>query len=237
MKLSEKILLMLVAGVLLSATITFGRANHMNSLNQTLMQMESPAEDMIDAVQSRDIKKLKNLYMELKQKMKTLNKLSEKQSKFNPENKDQLMNLAMENAWFHQIAIEMKEMDDLPALSNAVNQFSGELIIMTSFRYAYEKDVAWMDYLGREILLLNRDEKKSVISNVDLTDIRKKELKITWDKVKKVLFENENNKSLIAKVDHLINRITVATDSPELVSMAQKELDLVDNIENALRID
>ena len=237
MKSSEKILLLAITGILLHVTIVFGRTKDINTVNQTLTEMESPAEDMMDAIQSKDIKRLKYLYMELKQKMTILNQLDEKQPKFGLESKDLTMNLAMENSWFHQITIEMKEMDDFPALSNAVNQFSGELIIMTHFRHPYEKDVAWMDYLGREILLLNSNKKNCVTNNIDLINIRKMELKKIWDKVKKVLLENKNNKSLIIEVDHLINRLMVESNNHKLVSTAQKELELVDNIEQALQID
>jgi len=37
-----------------------------NDITQTLMTMESPAEDMLDAIDIKDMPKLKNLYMILK---------------------------------------------------------------------------------------------------------------------------------------------------------------------------
>ncbi len=124
-------------------------------------------------------------------------------------------------------------MDDLPALSYAVNQFSGELVIMTPFEHLYQKDTAWMDYLGSDLLLLSKNEKNA---NPDLITIRKTELQKTWMRVRMTLMKNKQNKSLVVKIDDLINHLMQETDNKKLGSMAQKELELVDEIENALQI-
>jgi len=124
-------------------------------------------------------------------------------------------------------------MDDLPALSYAVNQFSGELVIMTPFEHLYQKDTAWMYYLGSDLLLLSKNEKNA---NPDLITIRKTELQKTWMRVRMTLMKNKQNKSLVVKIDDLINHLMQETDNKKLGSMAQKELELVDEIENALQI-
>jgi hypothetical protein len=138
----------------------------------------------------------------------------------------------MENAWFGLISLEMKEEDDFPAMANAVNQFTGELIILTNYKKNYRTDVAWLDYLGREILLLN----KNYPSEQRLISIRKNDLQRTWKRTRSVLQNNSKNIALISKTNRLISNILKSNNSKKLVKLAQKELDVVDEIEKALNI-
>ena len=193
-----------------------------NQVMHTLENMESPAEDMLDAIDSKDTHKLQSLYHKLNVSMAKLNKLPIK-------NHTQDRKIAMLNSWFDLISLEMEEMDDTPALANVINQFSGQLIVATKFNHPYQKDIAWMDYLGRELLLMNKYPSKSAHHEALLT-VRKAELNETWERIKHLLNE-QDGETLIKKVDPTIQSILSESDPSKLVALSSKELDLVDDIE------
>jgi len=199
-----------------------------NQVMHTLATMESPAEDMLDAIDSKDTHKMESLYHTLNVSMKKLNKLPIK-------NNTQDRKIAMLNSWFDLISLEMEEMDDFPALANAINQFSGQLIVATKFDHPYQKDIAWMDYLGRELLLMNKYPSKSAYHEA-LLRVRKAELNETWERIKYLLNEQDGT-TLIKKVDPTIQSILSEADSSKLAALSSKELDLVDDIETFFHID
>jgi len=197
-------------------------------LMHTLTVMESPAEDMLDAIDGKDMRKLHSLYHKLDISMEKLNNLPTK-------NNIQDRQIAMLNSWFDLISLEMAEMDDFPALANAINQFSGQLIVATEFDHSYQKEIAWMDYLGREILLMNKYPSTSVHHEA-LLSVRKAELNETWDSLKFLLNE-QGGRTLVKKVGPTIQSMLEESDPDKLVILSTKELGLVDDIESFFHID
>ena len=194
----------------------------------TLATMESPSEDMLDAIDSKDTHKLQALYHTLSISMEKLNHSPAK-------NNIQDRKIAMLNSWFDLISLEIEEMDDFPALANAINQFSGQLIVATEFNHNYQKDIAWMDYLGRALLLMNKYPSKSTHHEALLT-VRKKELNETWKSIK-ILLNKQGGSSLIKKVNPTIQSILNESDPSKLAALSMKELDLVDDIEAFFHIN
>ena len=200
-----------------------------NNTAQVLLAMESPAEDMLDAIDSKDLPRLRSLYHQLSSAMGQLNRLP-------ITNSAQGRKIAMQNSWFDLISLEMAEMDDFPALANAINQFSGQLIIATDFEHGYQKDIAWMDYLGRELLLLNKFPSESTHHEA-LIKVRKAELNKTWNSIKLLLNHQQGGDAIVSKVDPVIQSLLKETDTGKLVSLSMTELDLVDDIESFFHID
>jgi len=217
---------LLLTGVATLSAYSMPMANI--ELMRTLIAMESPAEDMLDAIDSKEMRKLHSLYHKLNILMEELNNLPTR-------NNTQDRKIAMLNSWFDLISLEMEEMDDFPALANAINQFSGQLIIATKFDYAYQKNVAWMDYLGRELLLMNKYPSKSAHHQAMLK-VRKAELNETWESIKFLLNE-QAGRTLVKKVDPTIQLMLEESDPDKLVTLSMKELDLVDDIESFFHID
>jgi len=197
-------------------------------MQQALMKMESPAEDMLDAIDDKDMHKLGTLYHGLSVSMEELNNIPAKDI-------TQDRQLAMLNSWFDLISLEMAEMDDFPALANAINQFSGQLLASTEYEHEYQKNIAWMDYLGREFLLLNKYPTKPAHHEA-LLSVRKAELNETWESIKFLLNE-QGGRTLVKKVDPTIQLMLKESDSNKLVILSMKELELVDDIESFFHID
>ncbi|MBL4775156.1 MAG: hypothetical protein JKY87_03780 [Mariprofundus sp.] len=228
-KINNKMItiMIVIAGMTILATYTTPMAKA--QMEKTLLAMESPAEDMLDAIDSREMHKLNALYHNLTISMEELNNLP---AKGNAEDRQ----LAMLNSWFDQISLEIEEMDDFPALANAINQFSGQLVIVTEFDHVYQKDIAWMDYLGRELLLLNKFSSESTHHNA-LIKVRKVELNQTWESIKLLLDSKKGGIELVKRVDPTIQSILEESDADKLVSLSMRELDLVDDIEVFFHID
>jgi len=226
--ISKKVIFVsiLVTGGAIFSAFSMPMANM--QLMGTLTAMESPAEDMLDAIDSKNTHKLHSLYHKLKISMEELNNLPTK-------NNTQGRKLAMLNSWFDLISLEMDEMDDFPALANAINQFSGQLIIATEFDHSYQKEIAWMDYLGRELWLLNKHPTKSPHHEA-LLSVRKAELNETWESIK-FLLNKQGGRTLVKKVDPTIQLILEESDPDKLVILSMRELDLVDNIESFFHLD
>ena len=203
-----------------------------SAITEILMQMESPAEDMLDAIDHKDTHKLNGLYHELEASMARLNKIS---NTAHIEG-DQRRAFGLQNSWFDLISLELNEMDDLPALANAINQFSGQLIVTTHFKHEYRKSIAWMDYLGRELLLLNKYPSDSP-NHGALLKTRKTEMQATWHVVKTAIGKGADGMALIHKVDPVIHALVTESSPARLVALSEKELDLVDDIEAWFHID
>jgi len=225
-------IVLIIFALSFSQSSLIAQTQNNKKISKIFISMESHSEDMLDAIAAKNIKQLRNLYSHFNKKMKSLNQANEEQIGFNLLTEKQTKSLAMENAWFSLITLEMKKNDDLPALANAINQFTGELIILTNYKKNYRTDVAWLDYLGREIMLLN----KNYPNKQGLISIRKNDLQKTWRRVRKDLRNNKKNLALISKTDLLISNIMKTHNSIKLVELAKQELDIVDEIEKAFNI-
>ena len=216
---------------LFSSDVFFAHAAFISdkTITQTLMKMESASEDMLDAIGSKNLKKLHILNHDLRVSINRLNRLK---TNGHAQGRD----IALLNSWFDLISLEMKEADDFPALSNAINQFSGQLIVATHFEYEYRKDIAWMDYLGRELLLLNEYPSESAHHGA-LIQVRKAELQTTWNRIKTVASRKKGGNMLIQKVNPTIQSILKEANTSTLVSLSKKELSLVDDIETFFHIN
>jgi len=149
---------------------------------------------------------------------------------------DQSIKLALLNSWFALISLEVAEMDDLPALAVVTNQFSGQLIASTNFAKSYEQDVAWMDYLGRELLILN-EFPTTTNDHSTLIQSRILQLQLTWARTKHTLQSRTGGAQLVAVIDPVISDLISHTPRARMVELARQELELVDEIESKLNID
>jgi len=201
-------------------------------LPQQFMMMESPAEDMLEAIDSKQVGKLNKLYHELEFDMVAVNLIIETGS----ADDAQRYEVGLLNSWFDQIALELDEMDDLPALANAINQFSAQLVVATHVEHAYRKNIAWMDYLGREFLLLNKQPSDSPHHKA-LLSARKADLQATWLSVKAAMGTDADAVALIERVDPLIHGLISEARPDQLVVLAKKELELIDDIEACFHIN
>ncbi len=218
-----------VLGVVLMSSIADAKTMSENMINQRLVQMESPVEDMLDDINNENNLKLQ--FKKISDVMIELNKLNT-----NRNITDNLSRkIALQNSWFKLISVEITEMDDLSALASVINQFSGQLIISTHFDHEYSKEIAWMDYLGRELLILSKYP-SNIVNNETLIEIRKTDLNATWNNIKTIIVSKQNGDALIKKVDSVISQLTGEEKTEKLITLSTKELALVDDIEKYFHV-
>jgi hypothetical protein len=206
-------------------------AFYQDQINTSLVNMESNAEDMLDAINTNKKQDVKTLFQKLDKEMNRLNKANEAIPVFTRESQE----IAIQNAWFDLITIEFNEGDDMPALANAVNQFTGQLVLATNYNTRYKREIAWMDYLGRDILLMAKNHNDE--RNPKLLQIRKDDLKKTWSNLEVIIQKHAKGQPLIQKVKPVIKEMLNTKNPKELVSLANQELELVDSIETFFHID
>ncbi len=141
-------------------------------------------------------------------------------------------NLPVSSAYlFDYFLFELRELSrqKTQSLQAAItaNQITA-LLIDAQSHYAHRVplEIAWMDYLGREIVLLAQypDDKLTLRHRIT-------ELEDTWTKIEGSV--NEHNGSAVSlKVDAEISKLMVTESRPETITYANRILDLVDELEN-----
>lgn len=110
----------------------------------------------------------------------------------------------------------------------AANQLSASIIRFENYPTLRERDTAWLDYLGRELLLLN---KKNPEANAELLDVRRAELANTWQRIHIDLIKNFRNKPIVMQGDRLVGEIENERKSAQTIKLSNQLLDFVDKIE------
>jgi hypothetical protein len=113
----------------------------------------------------------------------------------------------------------------------AANQMSGEIIRFTDFANLTLRDVAWMGYLSRDVMLLSMEDMEG---NMQAIDLRRGELSETWKRVREELIQDFRNKTLVMHGDQIINSIQQADNSKTLIDLSREEHKFVDEIEKSL---
>ncbi len=194
-------------------------------LSRILIKMESPAEDMLEEIYNKNTENLDQLFNKLRTSMIELNQYNGSKTISDTQSK----NVALKTAWFNLISTEIRKGDNFPALAYAINQFAGQLIITTEFKHGYDKNIAWMDYLGRELVLLIKHP--NLNKNKDLIDNRKKWLQRTWDSLNVLISKTHDGFLLTQRVDLVINNIMLESQADKIISLSEAELESVDDIE------
>lgn len=228
----KKFVLSVILGTAFIAPAASAKSFAEDTINQQLIQMESPAEDMLDELENKNTDKLKQQFTKISKAMDKLNRIDRQRNSADALSRK----IALQNAWFNLVSVEIAEMDDLSALASVINQFSGQLIVTTQFEHEYGRKVAWMDYLGRELLIFNKYP-SAIVNNEALIKTRKAELYATWQNIKTIISNRKDGTELIHKVDPVIQAIMVETKTEELIALSEEELELVDNIEEYFQIE
>jgi hypothetical protein len=140
-------------------------------------------------------------------------------------------NLPSSSAYlFDYFLFELRELSrqQTQSLQAAItaNQITA-LLIDAQSHYAHRAplEISWMDYLGREITLLAQypDDKMTLHHRIT-------ELEDTWTKIESDV--NEHGGSSVAlEVDAEISKLMVTDSRPEMITHANRILELVDELE------
>jgi len=194
-------------------------------IKTTLSNMEDYAEDMVDAALAKDAADSQKLYKKLQQHMDQLHHSLAGQ----PFDERRSRELLMVYSWMRVIAIDIKQRAWV-GTAIAANQLSASMIRFTNYPTLRQRDTAWMDYLGRELLLLNMEDANT---NAQLLDARRADLVETWSRIKNALIMKDfRNKPLVLRGDNLIHLLRDNREPEPTMATARKLLNFVDKIEH-----
>lgn len=140
-------------------------------------------------------------------------------------------NLPSSSAYlFDYFLFELRELtrQQTQSLQAAItaNQITA-LLIDAESHYAHRVplEISWMDYLGREIVLLAQYPEDEMTLHHRIAEIED-----TWTKIEADV--NEHNGSAVAlEVDAEISKLLVTDSRPEMITDANRILELVDDLE------
>lgn len=189
-----------------------------------LSNIENYAENMVDFALVEDGKALKETNIKIQQNISILHHKLNAQA-FDERQSRELM---MIYSWTRIISIDIRQRAWI-GVAIAANQLSASMIRFTNYAHLIDRDLEWMDYLGRELLLLNMEDPKE---NNELLRVRHTDLKNTWQRVSKTLMLNFRNKSLVLEGDHLILELEKTNKMGQTISLAKKLLVFVNKAEH-----
>jgi len=189
-----------------------------------LSSMERDAENIVDTALAKDAAGSRKLYKKIQQRMDQLHhSLAGK-----PFDERRSRELLMAYSWMRVIAMDIKQQAWVGA-AIAANQLTASTIRFTHYPTLLQRDTAWMDYLARELLLLNME---AASANAQLLNARRANIVETWARIKKTLIRKSfRNKPLVFRGDNLIHLLQKNHSAETTMTTARKLLDFVDKIE------
>jgi len=189
--------------------------------------MESQAEELVDTLLAKKSAESFALYTGLSENMNLLH------SQVSGQQFDERLSreMIMAYSWMRLISIDLNHSAWVGAAIDS-NQLIGEIIRFTEYSNPTLRDVAWMDYMGREVLLLTME---SPLKNAAMIDLRKQDLNVIWQRVRRTLITRDfKNKPVVLKGDTLLSDLISAKRSEEISRLVNDELEFVDEIEKII---
>lgn len=187
--------------------------------------MEAQAEELVTALLAKNKPDSEHYYKLISSNLKKIHK-TESQTDFN-ERRAREMIIAY--SWMRLISIDMKHSEWIGA-AIAANQMRGEIIRFTDFTSNTLRDLAWMDYLGRDLMLLGMESRTD---NLELIGLRKNQLDEIWKHVRIDMIKDFRNKPLVVRGDQLMLRMDAESNTDELIDLTRSELGLVQDLKKA----
>ncbi len=216
------ILLLLVVGISIAPFMSASANERSDEIRIVLSNIENNAEVMVNAALAQDAKALQKIDEKIQQDITKLHDELEDQT-FNERRSRELV---MAYSWTRVISIDIRQKAWV-GVAIAANQLSASMLRFTNYSSLRQRDIAWMGYLSRELLLLNMESPKL---NAELLNIRRADLNNTWQRISRNLIENFHNKPYVVEGKHLMLEMDKARKPAQVISLARKLLIFVNNI-------
>jgi len=212
-------------GIFVFLSLPVSASETSGAISSILVSMEGNAEDIVDAALTRSTPATQELYRKIRNELRQLHNHMDRL----PFNERRSRELVIAYSWLRVIAIDLKQ-HAWVGTAIAANQLSASIIRITNYPTLKERDIAWLDYLGRELLLLSTEDPKA---NAELLNVRRADLANTWQRVSKDLIKNFRNKTLVMRGDRLVSEIKKEHEPAQTIKLSSQLLDFVDRVEKA----
>jgi hypothetical protein len=186
------------------------------------LDMEKQSAELVSSLLEKDQIKSDHLYKLITSNLKKLQKI-QTHADFNERRAREMI---MVDSWMRLISLDLKH-DAWIGAAIAANQMRGEIIRFTSFSNRTLRDLAWMEYLSRDVMLLSME---NPTDNMDLIGFRKEALSQVWQHVRVDMIKDFRNKPLVERGDQLMLKMGNASSAPLLLEFTKGELALVDEL-------
>jgi len=135
--------------------------------------------------------------------------------------------LATMHLWVREMNIAI---DNRSGIGGAIaaNQLTSALIRYQDFPDAVKSSIAWLDFLSRDIVLLNTEGPRR---NASLLEFRRNDLQVTWHTLRRLLLRDMRNKSVTLRVDDVIDHLVRHPDKASQIRDGNKLLALIDKLD------
>ena len=222
MPVQRHYILLLAIGIFITPFMSASANEMPDETMVVLSNIKHNAEGMVDAALEQDAKTLQKIGLEIQQDIAKLHDELEGQA-FDERRSRELL---MAYSWTRVISIDIRQKAWV-GVAIAANQLSASMFRFTNYSSLRQRDIAWMGYLSRELLLLNMENPKL---NAELLNIRRADLKSTWQRISRDLIENFHNKPYVIEGKHLMLKMDKTRKPTQVISLARKLLVFVNKI-------
>ncbi|MDQ6970800.1 MAG: hypothetical protein Q9M16_09845 [Mariprofundus sp.] len=215
---------LILVGMMLTAFSSTSANAAPASMKTMLAGMQADAEGIVDTALAKDVPGSQKLFHKIQQRMNQLHQHLAGQA-FDERRSRELL---MAYSWMRVIALDLKQ-HAWTGTAIAANQLTASVIRFTNYSTLEQRDLAWMDYLARELLLLSMEDASA---NAQLLDARRANLVETWGRIKTKLIRNSfRNKPLVLRGDSLMHRLQNKPKPEKSMETARELMIFVDEVE------
>ena len=144
-----------------------------------------------------------------------------------PYNERKERELATMHLWMREMAIAL---DNHSGIGGAIaaNQLTASLIRYQDFPDLVKSSTAWLDFLGRDIVLLNMEDPKR---NASLLEFRRNDIWVTWHTLRRLLLKDMRNKAVTLRVDDVVDHLTTHLDQTDQIEDGHKLQVLIEQVD------
>lgn len=150
-----------------------------------------------------------------------------RESSHKPYNERKERELATMHLWMREMNIAI---DNHSGIGGAIaaNELTAALIRYQEFPDLVKSSTAWLDFLGRDIVLLNMEDPKR---NASLLEFRRNDIRVTWHTLRKLLLKDMRNKAVTLRMDDVVGHLTSHLDQTDQIEDGHKLQTLVEKID------
>lgn len=160
-------------------------------------------------------------------KMRHAFEIMHREASRKPYNERKERELATMHLWLREMALAI---DNRSGIGGAIaaNQLTSSLIRYQDFPDLVKSSIAWLDFLGRDIVLLNKEDPQR---NADLLEFRRNDIQVTWHTLRELLLKDMRNKPVTLRVDDVVDHLATHLDRNDQIQDGKKLLSLVDKMD------
>lgn len=188
-----------------------------------LARIEHMAETTIDQFLHKDFRKAHRNLGQMGQAFDTLHReISRK-----PYNERKERELATMHLWLREMNIAI---DNRSGIGGAIaaNQLTASLIRYRDFPDTVKSSIAWLDFLGRDVVLLNMEDPQR---NASLLQFRRNDIQVTWHTLRQLLLKDMSNKRVTLRVDDVVGHLVSHLDRDDQIRDGNRLLSLIDQLD------